>query len=103
MPPIRTLRTLAALLLGAGALHAQDTAHVVVVSTTDIHGHVSGWDFVEGRPYRGGLTRAATVIDSLRTKYPGEVVLVDAGDLLAGDPFAAYWHARSEEHTSELQ
>lgn len=84
---------LAALLIGAGALHAQDTAHVVIVSTTDIHGHASGWDFTEGRAFPGGLTRAATVIDSLRAKYPGQVVLVDAGDLIAGDPFASYWHA----------
>ncbi len=78
-------------------LAAQDTAHVVIVSTTDVHGHATGWDFVEGRPFPGGLTRVATVVDSLRARYPGQVVLVDAGDLLAGDPYAAYWatHART--------
>ncbi|MGH7591115.1 MAG: 5'-nucleotidase C-terminal domain-containing protein, partial [Gemmatimonadales bacterium] len=31
------------------------------------------------------------VVDSLRRRFPGEVVLVDAGDLIAGDPFAAYF------------
>ena len=105
MPTSRTLRTLVALFpslllgagLGAGVLHAQDTAHVVVVSTTDVHGHASGWDFIEGRPFPGGLTRAATVIDSLRAKYPGQVVLVDAGDLIAGDPFATYWHDHARD------
>ena len=74
-----TLRVLAACLLTAGTtslplsarLAAQDTTHIVVVSTTDVHGHASGWDFVEGRPFPGGLTRAATVIDSLRARYPG--------------------------------
>ena len=93
----QTLRWLAALTFIALPLRAQDTAHVVLVSTTDIHGHVSGWDFVEGRPFPGGLSRAATVIDSLRARYPGQVVLVDAGDLLAGDPFDAYFatHPRS--------
>src|SRR5690606_25239101 len=39
----------------------------------------------------GGLTRVATVVDSLRARYPGRVVVVDAGDLIQGDPFAAYW------------
>lgn len=100
-----TLRVLAACLLTAGTtslplsarLAAQDTTHIVVVSTTDVHGHASGWDFVEGRPFPGGLTRAATVIDSLRARYPGQVVLVDAGDLLAGDPFAAYWHEHARD------
>lgn len=84
---------LAGLVLAVSPLAAQDTAHVVLVATTDVHGHASGWDFVEGRAFPGGLTRAGTVIDSLRARYPGQVVLVDAGDLLAGDPFAAYWAA----------
>ncbi|MBW8773155.1 MAG: metallophosphoesterase, partial [Gemmatimonadetes bacterium] len=99
---LRTLATLAAVAAPAALpfsarLAAQDTAHVVIVSTTDIHGHATGWDFIEGRPFGGGLTRAATVIDSLRARYPGQVVLVDAGDLLAGDPFDAYFatHART--------
>lgn len=87
---------LASLTLSA-SLAAQDTAHVVLVSTTDVHGHATGWDFIEGRPFPGGLTRAATVIDSLRARHPGQVVLVDAGDLLAGDPFDAFFatHART--------
>ncbi|HSN14385.1 MAG TPA: metallophosphoesterase, partial [Anaeromyxobacteraceae bacterium] len=97
MPTTRTLGALLALLAGAAPLAAQDTAHVVIVSTTDVHGHASGWDFVEGRAFPGGLTRAATVIDSLRAKYPGQVVLVDAGDLLAGDPFASYWHEHARD------
>ena len=42
------------------------------------------------RPFQGGLTRAATVVDSLRRLYPEQVVLVDAGDLLQGSPFAAF-------------
>lgn len=75
------------------ALAAQDTAHVVIVATTDVHGHATGWDFVAGKAYPGGLTRVGSVVDSLRRRFPGEVVLVDAGDLLAGDPFAAYFAA----------
>src|ERR1041385_8848298 len=105
MPTPSTPRVLAALLpslllgasLGAGTLRAQDTAHVVVVSTTDVHGHASGWDFVENRAFPGGLTRAATVIDSLRAMYPGQVILVDAGDLLAGDPFTTFWHDHARD------
>lgn len=75
------------------ALSAQDTAHVVIVATTDVHGHATGWDFVTGMAYPGGLTRVGSVVDSLRRRFPGQVVLVDAGDLLAGDPFAAYFAA----------
>ena len=77
-------------LLLALATQVQDTAHIVVVSTTDVHGHATGWNYLADAPFPGGLTRAARVVDSLRVRYPGKVVLVDAGDLLQGDPFATY-------------
>src|SRR5216110_742497 len=68
-----------------------DTAHIVVVSTTDIHGRVLGWDYVRDAPAPGGLSRAATILENLRTQYPGIVVLVDAGDLLQGNPLATFY------------
>jgi len=79
---------IAALLVTAPA---QDTAHVVLVATTDLHGHVTGRDYATGRPAPNGIARVARVADSLRRAYPGAVVLLDAGDLLQGDPFATYF------------
>ena len=78
-------------LSGTAPLAAQDTAHVVLVATTDVHGHATGHDFVTGRSFPGGLTRVGAVLDSLRARYPGQVVAVDAGDLLQGDPYASYF------------
>jgi 2',3'-cyclic-nucleotide 2'-phosphodiesterase (5'-nucleotidase family) len=69
----------------------QDTAHVVVVATTDVHGHVTGHDYVAGGPAPNGVARVARIVDSIRARYPGQVILVDAGDLLQGDPFATYF------------
>ena len=85
------LSTALALAVLAAAPLQQDTAHVVVVATTDVHGRATGWDYLADQPAPGGLARAATVVDSLRRAYPGQVVLVDAGDLIQGDPFAAYF------------
>ncbi len=68
-----------------------DTVRLVLVATTDVHGHATAWDYLQNAPWPGGLSRAATVIDSLRDRYPGQVVLVDAGDALQGDAFAAYF------------
>lgn len=68
-----------------------DTARLVIVATTDVHGRVTGWDYVADAPHPGGIARAATVIDSLRRAYPDQVVVVDAGDLIQGDPFGAYF------------
>ncbi|HEU4830284.1 MAG TPA: 5'-nucleotidase C-terminal domain-containing protein [Gemmatimonadales bacterium] len=81
----------APILLAALLVAPQDTAHIVIVSTTDVHGRVADWDYVADRPFDGGLVRVATVVDSLRRRHPGQVVLVDAGDLIQGNAFAAYF------------
>src|SRR5918999_3107608 len=75
------------------AAQAPDTAHVVLVATTDVHGRATAWDYLADTPAPGGLTLVATLVDSLRRRYPGQVVVLDAGDLLQGNAFAAY-HAR---------
>jgi 2',3'-cyclic-nucleotide 2'-phosphodiesterase (5'-nucleotidase family) len=68
----------------------QDSAHVVVVATTDVRGEALGWDYLADASVPGGLARVATIVDSLRARYPGRVVAVDAGDALSGGLFATY-------------
>jgi 2',3'-cyclic-nucleotide 2'-phosphodiesterase (5'-nucleotidase family) len=68
-----------------------DTATIVIVATTDVHGRVLAWDYERDREAPLGLVRAAMVVDSLRRRYPGRVVLVDVGDLLQGNAFATYY------------
>ncbi len=84
------LVTLAACLLVAGALGAQRrpaTRTLVVVATSDVHGRLRGWDYYDTRPDSAhSLAAAATIVDSVRTMHPGDVLLVDAGDLLQGNP-----------------
>jgi 2',3'-cyclic-nucleotide 2'-phosphodiesterase / 3'-nucleotidase / 5'-nucleotidase len=82
--------TVAACFLTVGPIGAQApaaTRSLVVVATTDVHGRLRGWDYYDGRPdSTHSLAAAATVIDSIRSQHPGNVVLVDAGDLLQGNP-----------------
>ena len=68
------------------AAQAPDSAQVVLVATTDVHGRATAWDYLADRAAPGGMTRVATVVDSLRRRHPGQVVVVDAGDLLQGNP-----------------
>src|SRR2546426_1622174 len=74
-----------------------DTAHVVIVATTDVHGRVLGWDYVRDAAAPGGLSRAATVVETVRAQYPDQVVLVDAGDLIEGTLFAGYFAERDSQ------
>ncbi len=81
-----------ALLLASPApSQVPDTTHLVIVATTDVHGRALGWDYVRDAEAPGGLSRAATILDTLRAQYPGRLVLVDAGDLLQGNPFATFF------------
>ncbi|MBI3568074.1 MAG: 5'-nucleotidase C-terminal domain-containing protein [Gemmatimonadetes bacterium] len=60
---------------------------VVIASTTDVHGRLRGWDYyADTAESARGLARAATIVDSVRAANPGRVILVDAGDLLQGNP-----------------
>ncbi len=76
---------------------AADSAHVVIVATTDVHGRVLGWDYVRDAAGQGGLARVASMVESLRAQYPDQVVLVDAGDLIEGNPFATYFAERDSQ------
>ncbi len=66
---------------------AGDSTQIVVAATTDVHGRLRGWDYFANSPDSlRGLSRAATIVDSARRANPGRLVLVDAGDLLQGNP-----------------
>src|SRR5947199_6498483 len=79
-----------------------DTAHLVIVATTDVHGRVLGCDYVHDVAAPGRLARAATILETLRAQYPDQVVLVDAGDLIEGNLFAAYFARRDQERPHPL-
>jgi 2',3'-cyclic-nucleotide 2'-phosphodiesterase/3'-nucleotidase len=97
---------LASLLLAAALAAPRpapaDTARLVIVATTDVHGRAFAWDYTADRTFPGGLTRVATVADSLRRAYPGQVLLLDSGDLIQGDPFAAYFARVAPQDTNPI-
>jgi 2',3'-cyclic-nucleotide 2'-phosphodiesterase / 3'-nucleotidase / 5'-nucleotidase len=93
---------LLALVLGLQVTQAPDTTHLVIVATTDVHGRVRGWDYVRDVEAPGGLSRAATILETLRGQYPGRVVLVDAGDLLQGNPFATFFGKQDQRQPQPI-
>lgn len=54
---------------------------LIILHTNDLHGHLEA---EEDR----GLVRLATLIRSLKSAFPGQVVLLDAGDLALGTPIS---------------
>src|SRR3989442_6089341 len=79
-----------------------ESAHVVIVATTDVHGRALAWDYVHDSAAGGGLSRAAAILETLRAQYPNAVVVVDAGDLLQGNGFAAYYGATDRRRPNPM-
>jgi 2',3'-cyclic-nucleotide 2'-phosphodiesterase/3'-nucleotidase len=70
-------------------LQSNAPADLVVVATTDIHGRARGWDYYLDEPDTlRGLSRVKTIVDSIRRVSPLLPVVVDAGDIIQGNPLA---------------
>ena len=80
----------AMLTLSVQAQQTSKTVTLKVIETSDVHGHFFPWDFMEGRPLKGTLTRANSYINRERQKYGNNLLLIDNGDILQGQP-CVYW------------
>lgn len=66
---------------------------VVIVYTTDVHGHLFPYDFINGRKAGGSMARVATMVDKLRETWGSQnVILLDNGDILQGHPTVYYYN-----------
>lgn len=64
---------------------------VVVLGTADVHGRLFDWDYSRDQADPAhSLLRLATLIEAERARHP-HVLLLDAGDLLQGNPFADFF------------
>lgn len=69
------------------ALAQKNGVDIVVAATTDVHGRLRAWDYYTGADDpTHSLASAATIVDSVRSANPDRVVLLDAGDILQGNP-----------------
>ena len=66
------------------------TIKLKVIETSDVHGHFFPYDFMEQVPITGTLTRASSYIKREREKYGDNLLLIDNGDILQGQP-CVYW------------
>lgn len=87
------LITAAALLLGATAVQAHDgdTVSLKLIETTDVHGSFFPYDYIRQTPRRGSMARVSTYVKRLR-KEGENVVLLDNGDILQGQPTCYYYN-----------
>ena len=92
---IATLSLVAAMLTaGATTLNAmiskEKTVELKLVETTDVHGCFFPYDFISQKPKAGSMARVHTYVKQLRATYGQNVILLDNGDILQGQPVSYF-------------
>ncbi len=71
-----------------------------LIQTSDIHGHYYAHDFIQQHDGGVGLARIACYVNEQRAQYGDNLLLLDNGDILQGEPAAYYYNYidTSSEH-----
>ncbi len=75
-----------------GQLAAQDTLKLKIIVTTDVHGCILPFDLLENKTRSNSLAQVLTFVNRERSKGTHEIILLDNGDILQGDPFIYYYN-----------
>jgi 2',3'-cyclic-nucleotide 2'-phosphodiesterase / 3'-nucleotidase len=88
-----TLRNLSILILLIffSSCGKKSTRSIVILETTDIHGVIMPYDYIEKKPLNASLANSATYIRHLRNQK-NPVFLLDNGDNLQGQPAVYYYN-----------
>lgn len=63
-----------------------------LVETSDIHGNYYPYDFISQKEWTGSLARISAFVEQEREVYKDNLILVDNGDILQGQPSAYYYN-----------
>lgn len=63
-----------------------------IIETSDVHGSFFPYDFITRKPKGGSLARVSSYVNKLRKTYGDNVILVDNGDILQGQPTCYYYN-----------
>lgn len=83
---------LSALCLNIPAMAKTKTVTLRLVETSDVHGSFFPYDFINRKPKKGSLARVVTYVKGLRQTYGKNLILVDNGDILQGQPVCYYYN-----------
>ena len=81
-------------------MNDQTKKHLKIIFTTDVHGNYFPYDFRHERRGKGSLQRVHAFVAEIAQESAGNMLLVDGGDMLQGEPTAYYFntHCQSTRH-----
>lgn len=89
-----SLALLAVLAFPSRQNSAPQRAHVVIISTTDMHGRVFPIDYYTNKYDNVGISKVATLVKDARKNDP-DLLLVDSGDTIQGTPLEYFHNKRN--------
>ena len=74
--------------------------HLKIIFTTDVHGNYFPYDFRRERWSKGSLQRVHAFVAQAVKENSGNMLLIDGGDMLQGEPTAYYFntHCQNTRH-----
>lgn len=93
---------LTALMLSANATEKKVTLRFI--ETSDVHGSFFPYDFTNRKPRVGSMARISSYVKQLRKQYGNNVILLDNGDILQGQPTSYFYnYVATNEHNIAAQ
>lgn len=68
----------------------EKTVRLRIIETSDVHGCFFPYNFIERKDASGSLARVSSYVNSLRKEYGENIILIDNGDILQGQPSCYY-------------
>lgn len=72
--------------------YMNENIEIRIIQTSDVHGCIFPYDFIEQRETGGSLSRVASYVRKARSENPEGVILLDNGDFLQGQPTCYYYN-----------
>ncbi len=79
-----------ALCINTQTMAQTKTVSLRVIQTSDVHGSFFPYDFIDRKPEEGSMARVSSYVKELRKTYGDNLLLLDNGDILQGQPTCYY-------------
>ena len=78
------------------------TVNIKIIETSDVHGAIYPYNFTESKTSNNSLAQVYTYVENERADKSQEVILLDNGDILQGDPSVYYYNFENIDTTHLL-
>lgn len=68
------------------------TVKIRIIETSDVHGSFFPYNFIERKDAKGSMARVSSYVNRLRQEYGKNLILLDNGDILQGQPTCYYYN-----------